>query len=271
MMGKGHAATGAALWGAGIITLAVTDTPVSDSPLLTGASVFALVTLGSFPVHGASLIPDIDHTNGTIAHSMGWPTKMLTKIVSALAGGHRQATHRIWFWLFVTAAAFGAYYASLQAPPLDPNAPLLEQAGPWLLQHISLVLFFIFTMFGQRALGAKWLKKLMAVRLKGKGKAGSATRLTFMVEAAVLTYIAGIVWPTPESWLWLPIAISVGHLSHLFADSLTTQGIYPFRDGGAKWRWPIIGDAGSGRESQWVVVMVAVYCATIALAISIWK
>lgn len=246
MMGRGHATTGALMW-AGASLAAV---PYLDTPLLApvaSAPLVALVVLGAAPVSGASLIPDIDHTNGTIANSMGSFTKLLTKVVSVISGGHRQATHGIWFWFLMTGLAFGIHFAAVAGPDPSASAGAVMAAWSWVVTHGDLLTFFVLTAFGQRALGAKWLNKILAK--VWRSATGAMVRVVFFVEAALLTGLAMWVWPEPEQWIWLPFAVSIGHFSHLVADSLTTAGVQWLWPSRKTVRLPIVGDAGSKRET----------------------
>ncbi len=94
MMGRSHVILGGALWlglGSAAGVLAITH-----SQLAVGALVSA----------GAALLPDLDHPEATIAHTLGPLTYVLAKGVSALAGGHRQATHSLVFVAMATAATW---------------------------------------------------------------------------------------------------------------------------------------------------------------------
>ena len=267
MMGNGHATTGAAMW-AGTVVLAaphLAGIPMA-APLTTATIVpiAALAILGAAPVTGASVFPDIDHTNGTIANSMGSVTKLLTKIVSVISGGHRQATHGIWFWAVVTAAAFSVHFAAVNAPSRPDDGGAVGAGWSWFVAHGDLFLFFMLTAFGQRALGAKWLNKVL-----GKVWRGATRHVVggvFFLEAALLTVLAALVWPQPEQWIWLPVAISVGHLSHLIADTMTTAGVMWLWPKQTTLRVPIIGDAGSVRETIWSAVVGVLFLGCAAYA-----
>lgn len=257
---------GATMW-AGAVIAAV---PYTDTTMLAPAatsSIAGLVLLGSAPVMGAALLPDIDHTNGTIANSMGWFTKLLTKVVSVISGGHRQATHGIWFWILVTALAFGVHTASLNAPVADPTQGTVVQAWAWIVQRGDLLTFFVLTAFGQRALGAKWLHAVVAK--VWRASTGVVVRALFFAEAAVLTAAATWMWPDPEQWIWLPFAVSIGHLSHLVADTLTTAGVRWWWPSRKTLRLPVIGDAGSARETIFSIGLGLLFVLAVVRALSL--
>lgn len=238
MMGAGHVAVGTAAWAGTLLTV---------GPVLGVDPSLELMLIGALPVAGAALLPDLDHTNGTIANSMGFVTKTVTRVVSVVSGGHRQATHGLWFWLLVTLAAFGVHLASVNGPTLPADPTPLQSLWGWIVPRGDLLTFFVLTAFGMRAVGAKWLNKIMAKVWKG------STRLmggaVFFAQAAIMTAVAGVLWPDPAQWAWLPVAVSVGHLSHLVADTLTTAGVPWLYPKEKVVRLPILGKAGSGREA----------------------
>ena len=85
MMGKGHATLGVAAWCvAAPMVVTATGNPISAGTLI----------LGAIPVAGASLIPDIDHPNGSIANSAGPITRGIAKGAAALSAprGHPHLT-----------------------------------------------------------------------------------------------------------------------------------------------------------------------------------
>lgn len=266
MMGRGHVTVGATMWAGAVLAAA----PHVDHPTLAplaGTSVAALILVGTAPVMGASLLPDVDHTNGTISNSMGWFTKLLTRVVSTLSGGHRQATHGLWFWLLITGLAFGIHQASLRAPELPVDASSAERAWAWAVEHGNLLTFFVLTAFGQRALGAKWVNAIFAK--VWRSQSGAVLRAMFFVEAAILTWVATIVFPDPAQWVWLPFAVSIGHLSHLVADSLTTARVQWLWPSQRKFGVPLIGDAGSVRETYLSLALSALYVLAVVKAFTL--
>lgn len=266
-MGRGHVTVGAAMWAGAVVAAA----PViqSNPALAPVASVpaAALILVGTAPVMGASLLPDIDHTNGTISNSMGWFTKVLTKIVSVISGGHRQATHGLWFWILVTGLAFGVHQGSLRAPQVGQGDSTAAHVWSWAVEHGNLLTFFMLTAFGQRALGAKWVNAVFSK--VWRSQSGAVLRAMFFVEAAILTWIAMAVFPEPEQWIWLPFAVSIGHFSHLVADSLTTARVQWFWPSERKFGLPLIGDAGSVRETYFSIALTILYVLAVVRAISL--
>lgn len=216
MMGKGHAALGAATWTA-TATFAFPHFNIEPNP--------AVLILGCLPVAGASLRPDIDHPNGTIANSGGFITGAIASGANALSGGHREGTHRLWF--FAACAIFDFFLAGTFGKPA------------------ALALFFLYTAFGTQALATTTLHQ--AMNRKWQKNTGIFSKLYCWAFAAAATGAAWYIFPANAEWWWLPIALTIGHFTHLVGDSLTTAGLEWAN--GHRVRFPIIGDAGSSRET----------------------
>ena len=88
MMGRTHALSGA------VGMLAVTPAVSAVTPSLTPHGPVALAA-GTVVAAGAALLPDLDHPRATVARSLGPVTGALSKVVAAVSGGHRQATHSV--------------------------------------------------------------------------------------------------------------------------------------------------------------------------------
>ncbi len=88
MMNRTHAAMGAAMW---LGSLAITQAFMHERlPLGVDAASTLIVV-------GASIWPDIDHTDSVIAHVPGM--RPVCAVVNRLAHGHREDTHTIAFAL----------------------------------------------------------------------------------------------------------------------------------------------------------------------------
>ncbi|MCA5893510.1 metal-dependent hydrolase [Isoptericola sp. NEAU-Y5] len=233
MMGGHHAASGAAVW------VAVTSTtpiafgwyPVSEIGVMTGALVCA----------GAALLPDADHHNGTIAHSLPPVSEGVTKLVSSLSGGHRNGTHSLLGIAVFTAIAWVMGMVSIRT---EAFGDVLVGPG------IMAVLLIAFA--------------LRALKLTG-GRRWWTWTISVTLGAAVAVF-------APEEWYWMPFCVGLGCAAHIVGDMLTTRGVpllWPLKFRSPTWvrryRWmpfddvwrdggnlsvPILGDAGSWRE--WV-------------------
>ncbi|WP_265523587.1 metal-dependent hydrolase [Oerskovia flava] len=239
MMGGHHAACGAAAW------VAVTSTapytlglyPVSDVGVVTGAIVCA----------GAALLPDADHHNGTIAHSLPPVSEAVADVVEKISGGHRKGTHSILGVAVFTALAWAAGLVTHESETFGTVA---VGAG---VVAILLVAF-----------------ALKALKLTRGGKLGPW--IASVTIAAIIALLA------PEEWNWLPVAVALGTSVHILGDVVTTGGcplLWPIRFRSPRrvrrtpilkdvWRpggnmaLPILGNAGSRRE--WILMTpVSIY------------
>lgn len=106
MMGYSHSVSAAATWlvlnESGLIH-------IEDAPTLI---VTALVAAG------AGMLPDIDHRNGTIAHSIPPISQWVARLVSSVLGGHRKGTHSLLGLAVFWALAYGADRLLYQGIPL---------------------------------------------------------------------------------------------------------------------------------------------------------
>lgn len=192
-MGAAHAVTGAAAW------LAVAGTVTGTLGLVDHVDGPALA-VGTVVAAGAALLPDIDHHNGTIAHSLPPVSNWAARISQRLSGGHRQGTHSI---LGLMVAVFGAFAVG----------PLQGRVGDLGILHVG------------SGVGAVLLSAfaLRALRLT-KGKVG-AWSASLALAVTVVVYGA-------DNWLWFPAAVGIGYLAHLLGDFITAGGIPVF--------WPIV-------------------------------
>ncbi|MER7556815.1 metal-dependent hydrolase [Nocardioides sp. NPDC126508] len=236
MMGGHHAASGAAAW------IAVTSSAPIAFGWYPGVSDIGVMT-GTLVCAGAALLPDADHHNGTIAHSLPPVSEGLTRIVGQVSGGHRNGTHSILGVLAFTALAWGAGKLSLET----------EHFGSVLIgPGIMCVLLVAFAMD--------------ALKLTRKG-----VHWPWIPAVALAAVIAVFA---PEEWWWMPFSVGLGCVVHLLGDFLTTMGIplfWPIAPKPPRWvrrnKWlpfdnmwtrggnfalPILGDAGSVRE--WIVM-----------------
>ncbi|MDO8145015.1 metal-dependent hydrolase [Isoptericola sp. 178] len=241
MMGGHHAASGAAAWVAVTAStpIAFGWYPVSDVGVMTGALVCA----------GAALLPDADHHNGTISHSLPPLSEALTKFVCTISGGHRNGTHSILGIAVFTLIAWAMSFLTIST----------ETFGEVLIgPGIMAVLLVAFA--------------LRALHLTGRRR-----WWTWTSSISLALFIAVFA---PEEWYWMPFCVGLGATVHILGDLVTTQGVpllWPIRFGSPRWvrrhRWlplddmwgrtgniavPVLGDAGSWRE--WLVMTpVSVY------------
>ncbi|WP_029067814.1 metal-dependent hydrolase [Jonesia quinghaiensis] len=236
MMGSTHAATGAAAW------LALAGT-VPGTLGIVGDFDNAGLAAGMAVAAGAALLPDIDHHNGTIAHSLPPVSNLAAKLSENLSGGHRKGTHSLFGLGLASAASIGAARLQLE---LDGTGTLHIGAG------IGAILLCAF-----------------------------ALRALNLTEGRLLTWIASlglavcVVLFASNNWVWFPSAVAIGYAAHLIGDLVTTGGIpvtWPFVMKPPKWwrrapvlsdvwrasgnlSFPILGDSGSKREELLLSVL----------------
>lgn len=228
MMGGHHAACGAAAW------VAVTST----APFALGVhpvSAVGVVT-GSLVCAGAALLPDADHRDATIAHSLPPVSEWVARFVERTSGGHRHGTHSI-----VGVAVFTAL--------------------AWLAGLVSVDT----ASFGTVEVGAGVVTILLAAFALDALKLTRGRVSPWLVSVAMAVFIA---FAAPDEWNWLPVAVGLGVVVHIVGDMLTTGGVpllWPARFRSPRWVrrtpvlrdvWrpsgnlaiPLLGNAGSARE-----------------------
>jgi membrane-bound metal-dependent hydrolase YbcI (DUF457 family) len=84
VLGKTHALSGAMVFG----VVAIPAAPLAH------LSVPELV-LGTVVTAGAAMLPDIDHRDSHVAHTLGPVTRGFARLVAWLAGGHRRGVHSL--------------------------------------------------------------------------------------------------------------------------------------------------------------------------------
>ncbi|WP_371203501.1 metal-dependent hydrolase [Microbacterium sp. BWT-B31] len=233
-MGSSHAISGAAAW------VAVTATAVPALGLYPLAP--SAVLLGALVAAGAALLPDADHHNATIAHSVPVLGKVAAGAVETLSGGHRHGMHSLLALVGVITATIGLSF--VQWTPQGWDHPL---------------------QFGSAAAVAACTA--FAVKVLTLVKSWSTAWLVGALAAAA------VLASGPHAVSWLPVCIGVGFVAHLIGDVLTVEGVpilWPLR-----WRaprfvrglpivsqvWkangsfaiPILGHAGSKRE--WLLTL----------------
>lgn len=229
-MGHGHAVMGAAGW--------VALTAPAPYGFGIGSMEPAHIVAGAVVTAGAALLPDADHHNGTIAHSLPPISKAITRFVGQVSGGHRHATHSLFGALVVFALAWAL--ASLR---IDLRWGIADdfQIGAW-------VLIVLMVSFAAKALHL----------IRGWRTAWSIS----------ITVATAAVYFAPEQLWWLPLSVGYGAFLHVLGDWLTTQGSpwlwplrpsppleTPFWSNNGHFAFPILGNAGSARETALTAVM----------------
>lgn len=249
MKGYSHALSGAALWTAvaapsvnlqDFTAKDVWNIPLTSSLLNVSPSTYGL---GLMLSAGAALLCDIDHHNGTIAHSLPSigpipsPTAILCRFVGKISGGHRHGTHSI---LGIIAFTVLAFLAGLVNIPIKGHDVAIGSG--------------IFALF------------LTAFTLKVFKVGKSDDWLLRWVGS--LGFAGLITWFFPSEWTILPVVVALGCLAHILGDMLTVGGVpwlYPWTPDSPKWwrkipvlnrmwqnngwfAFPILGKTDSGQE-----------------------
>lgn len=253
MMGAHHAASGAAVWlamttqfdvGLGHLAQVVPALPES---LTVGMGLLDLtptsVVAGALVTAGAALVPDADHRNATIAHSLPPLSNIMCIQVGKMSGGHRHGTHSILgMAVFIAIAAL---------------------AGMWTMELPGWG-----TIFPGAGLLAVMLASFAAKALKFVPD--TMRKFPWVLGIAVGTFVTLFA---PQHEYWFPLAMGLGVAAHILGDMLTTGGcnlLWPMRIRPPRWLrrmplikniWrpsgnvaiPILGNAGSVRE--WLVLV----------------
>ncbi len=241
-MGVNHATSGAAVWLAATATLPALGTGIYP---LGPAGVIS----GALVCAGAALLPDADHHSATISHSVPVLGGLATETVERASGGHRHGAHTLLAAAVVTVVAvlLGRWTATV--PVLGSIQP-----GP-AVATIALVCF--------------------AVKARDLVKSWAVAWFLGLAAAAIVLFLS------PNTTTWFPVAVGLGFVTHIAGDLLTVEGVpspvWPIQIRPPRsWRrtpvissvWkgngylsvPLLGHAGSAREKVLGVVL-ALYCA----------
>jgi len=212
MMGAQHAACGAAAWVAVASDYKLPMTAVTE-PLIKSYSWlawlpdalplgFGLIDVGPAAVltgaiicAGAAMLPDIDHHNASIAHSLPPFTMVLARFFQTISGGHRHGTHSVIGIIF-----FGilAWLAGLFT---------VHNVGPFHRLSLGAAIFAV-------VLSAFALKVLRFMP-DGARKAPWAAGITI----GVITMLT-----SPDGPGWLVANVVLGVAVHIAGDMLTKEG-----------------------------------------------
>lgn len=271
-MGRSHALSGGVGWLAGCAALTTAGADLDPPVVLFGALVSA----------GFGLMPDVDHPQSTVAHSLGWLTRTIAAGVARAAaslrtascrhcltgpdrGGHRAITH----------TALGATAAGLATVALctwagRPAVLWIVGFAVWLAAHTAL----------SASMRAKVGDMILPGRFRRLGK--GAHRFAAMVGAVLIGGAAaaaagGTLGPGTGLW-WVGLAVFWGWLAHALGDALTFSAVplwWPVRIRGCRWtpvgtpRWMRFR-TGSRTETAVVWLMAGVGVGSVLLLGGAW-
>ena len=253
MMGAHHAACGAAAWVALTTSLKVDLSLLAQkAPFLPDHMVIGMglldvspvgVVTGALVTAGAAMLPDADHHNATIAHSLPPLSNAMCAGIGKVSGGHRHGTHSV---VGIVVFVFIAWLAGLWTYDFSGFGTIYPGAG---------ILSVLLVAFAAKAL------KIIPDRMR---KSPWAVGLSV---GAFITFFA------PQEQNWFPIAMGIGVIVHIIGDMMTTEGCnlaWPFAIKPPKairnipvikqcWHSngymtiPVLGHAGSVRE--WLLLV----------------
>lgn len=243
MMGAHHAACGAAAWVALTTSASVPLPFISEGfSLPLGAGLLDLgpagIITGALVCAGAALVPDADHHNATIAHSLPPVSNAVCAGIGTISGGHRHGTHSI---IGIIAFTLLAWLAGLWTMTFELTGTVNIGAG---------ILSVLLVAFAAKAL------KIIPDRMR---------KSPWAVGLGVGAFIAFF---SPDHPYWFPICMGLGVIVHILGDMMTTGGCnlaWPVTIKPPKalrkvpvlkncWKpngylaFPVLGNAGSGRE-----------------------
>lgn len=212
MMGAQHAACGAAAWVAvasdyELPITAVTEPLAETYPWLTwlpdalplGLGLMDAgpdgVLLGAIICAGAAMLPDIDHHNASIAHSLPPLTTVMARFFQTVSGGHRHGTHSIVGVLFFGIVAWLASFLVIKDVGFLGD---LNIGAGLLVIILSAFAFKVLRFMPGEARRAPWAAGITI---------GVITTLVF-----------------PEGPQWLIACVVIGVAVHIAGDMLTKEG-----------------------------------------------
>lgn len=217
------------------------------------------ILAGTILCAGAALLPDADHPSATISYSIPVVGKAVTGALGSATGGHRKGMHTIWAVAVVLVIWLLTSFVS----------NIETQWGP-----VNVVAFV--TTLGLTAFATKVLR---------------IVKNWFLAWLTGLAFAVTLHFLMPESWMWIPVCVTLGYLIHLLGDFLTKGGIawfYPWLPKPPEalvntpvvnrlWQkngyfsFPILGLTGSWRENILAMLMLLYVLYALAVTLgSVW-
>lgn len=222
MLGQTHA-----LGAAGVFLAAAF--PVSHyvhhlTPLTTAA--------GTLVAAGAGLLPDLDHPSASPARAFGPISQGAARLVAAVSGGHRHATHSLLGLAICGALTTAAYF------------------NTWTLTAV----IWLCMGLGVRALWRR-PKNRPNGRLDWRDVAG-------LVHAGVAFFVAYRLTHAGLDLSVVPFAVVLGYAVHLVGDGATESGVNWWWPDRRRYRWASVD---TGKSVERLVVVPALYAGIAAV------
>lgn len=218
VLGHSHSTSGALAWSAAAAALPAAYWPAHIHLRISD------VLLGTFVTAGAALLPDLDHPEGTISHFFGPVSHQFCRLVSWVSGGHRHATHSLFFVALTTVGTWAG--------------------GHYLGRAFTLSLVYILLSLAIRAL-----------HLCPPGKGIHSWGVVVLLAAGGTFLMDQWIGSDPP---WLAFAVGLGTLVHLAGDCLTERGcplLWPIQ---THMGIPLIKHTGEKLETVFLTPVMAV-------------
>lgn len=255
MMGPHHAACGAAAWvllaadytvplgplaGVGLLgpgsALVLPEAIPLGFELLGGITDLGILT-GAIVTAGAALLPDADHRNASIAHSLPPVSEWICRVVGTVAGGHRNGTHSL---LGLAAFTLLAWLLSLPAMPTATGTLQLGAGlGTVLLASFAVkALKFV----PDRARRVPWLVAVPLGALVSVGMGDQGGLFVAAVALGAAVHVAGDMLTDGGCNLLWPAALKPPRALTRF------PVVRQLWSSGGRMKLPVLGSTGSRRE-----------------------
>lgn len=263
-MGPTHALSGLALY---LLILAINPSLITNSVLHSTA--VSVITAGGLVTAGQALGPDIDNPSSTIVNLL-WPVgHILSAIVRTLStmvysitktkhepiesDPHRQLTHTIPYAIILGVLTFIA--TSI------PGTVTIAEKQFTIGTLIGLIIILFSTQLAFAGLFSRVFKKY-----KNKGIIGN---ISILIISLVITATIFYTLPENHNFSWLAGCVVLGHLIHIFGDTITTGGTpitFPFKVKGKRWWITRFSGMKTGGFGEFI--FQAIFIVTIVLSIA---
>lgn len=184
---------------------------------------------------GAGLFPDLDNTSSSMVNVLGPLGTLLSKFMRGISRTVYSITHtrkepteadpHRQFWHTALAAVSGGILTALLLALRIPIAMI----GTEYITVTTVILFIMLTISSNL---------IITVFFKKSGKRTVMQSLiVWAIGAFIALVIIGIL-PSNQSYIWVGAMVTLGWLTHILGDTLTTSGtpiLSPFKHKGKRW------------------------------------